>query len=230
MILNALAMLICVGGAVMLVPAAYSLLKAPEEAWIFWAPGVVALAVGAALYYPTRRRPRNYVSRQSLFLMVVACWGGVVLVGTLPFVLSGLMGPGDAFFINKAGFTTKEEVNLTSEELPPALLIWRSLSQWIGGIGIIVLFVPSRRRPGSALPSSIRPRRRRRCRSALPRALGTPSRCWPSYTEALRWGAYSSCTWPGWERSTPSTTPSPPSRPAGSLPTPTPWQPSTPGP
>src|SRR5215218_4009166 len=42
MILNALAMLICVGGAVMLVPAAYSLLKAPEEAWIFWAPGVVA--------------------------------------------------------------------------------------------------------------------------------------------------------------------------------------------
>jgi hypothetical protein len=41
MILNALAMLICAGGAAMLVPAAYSLLKAPEEAWIFWAPGVI---------------------------------------------------------------------------------------------------------------------------------------------------------------------------------------------
>src|SRR5215204_5509315 len=210
MILNALAMLICVGGAVMLVPVAYSLLKAPEEAWIFWAPGVVALAVSAALYYPTRRRPRNYVSRQSLFLMVVACWGGVVLVGTLPFVLSGLMGPVDAFFNSMTGFTTTGAATLTPEQLPPALLLWR--------------------RPSSALPSSIRPRRRRRCRSALPRALGTPSRCWPSYTEALRWGAYSSCTWPGWERSTPSTTPSPPSRPAGSLPTPTPWQPSTPGP
>src|ERR687897_3497006 len=98
MILNALAMLICVGGAVMLVPAAYSLLKAPEEAWIFWSPGVVALAVGAALYYPTRRRPRSYVSRQSMFLMVVVCWLGVVLVGTLPFMLSGIMGPVDAFF------------------------------------------------------------------------------------------------------------------------------------
>jgi trk system potassium uptake protein TrkH len=141
LILNALAMLICAGGAVMLVPAAYSLLKAPEEAWTFWAPGVVALAVGAALYYPTRRRPRSYVSRQSLFLMVVACWGGVVLVGTLPFVLSDLMGPVDAFFNSMAGFTTTGAATVTPEELSPALLLWRSLSQWIGGIGIIVLFV-----------------------------------------------------------------------------------------
>ena len=73
MILNALAMLICAGGAAMLVPAAYSLLTAPDEAWIFWAPGMVALAAGAALYYPTRRQPRSYVSRQSMFLMVVVC-------------------------------------------------------------------------------------------------------------------------------------------------------------
>jgi hypothetical protein len=38
MILNALAMLISAGGAAMLVPAAYSLLKASDEAWIFWVP------------------------------------------------------------------------------------------------------------------------------------------------------------------------------------------------
>jgi trk system potassium uptake protein len=141
MILNALAMLICAGGAAMLVPAAYSLLKAPEEAWIFWAPGVIVLTLGAALYYPTRRQPRRYVSRQSMFLMVVACWGGVVLVGTLPFILSGLLGPVDAFFNSMAGFTTTGAATVTPEELPPALLLWRSLSQWIGGIGIIVLFV-----------------------------------------------------------------------------------------
>ena len=141
MILNALAMLISVGGAVMLVPAGYSLMKASGEAWIFWLPSVVALAVGAALYYPTRRQPRRYVSRQSMFLMVVVCWLGVVLVGSLPFMLSGLMGPVDAFFNSMAGFTTTGVATLTPEELPPALLLWRSLSQWIGGIGIIVLFV-----------------------------------------------------------------------------------------
>jgi trk system potassium uptake protein TrkH len=141
MILNALAMLISVGGAAMLVPAAYSLLKASGEAWIFWLPGVVALAVGVALYYPTRRQPSRYVSRQSMFLMVVVCWLGVVLVGSLPFMLSGLMGPADAFFNSMAGFTTTGAATLTPEEFPPALLLWRSLSQWIGGIGIIVLFV-----------------------------------------------------------------------------------------
>ena len=73
MILNAAAMVVSAGGAAMLVPATYSLLKAPDEAWIFWSPGVIALAVGMALYYPTRRQPRSYVSRQSMFLMVVVC-------------------------------------------------------------------------------------------------------------------------------------------------------------
>src|SRR5919107_1129431 len=123
------------------VPAAYSLLTSPNTAWVFWLPGVIALGAGAVLYYPTRRQARGYVSRQSIFFMVVACWLGVVLVGTLPFLLSGLMGPVDAFFNSMAGFTTTGAATVTPEEMPSALLLWRSLSQWIGGIGIIVLFV-----------------------------------------------------------------------------------------
>jgi trk system potassium uptake protein TrkH len=93
------------------------------------------------LYFSTRKQPRSYVSRQSIFFMVVACWLGVVLVGTLPFLLSGLMGPVDAFFNSMAGFTTTGAATVMPEELSPPLLLWRSLSQWIGGIGIIVLFV-----------------------------------------------------------------------------------------
>jgi trk system potassium uptake protein len=141
LILNALAMVVCAGGAAMLIPAAYSLLTAPDVAWIFWLPGVIALGTGAVLYFLTRRQPRGYVARQSIFVMVVACWLGVVLVGTVPFLLSGLMGPVDAFFNSMAGFTTTGAATVTPEELSPALLLWRSLSQWIGGIGIIVLFV-----------------------------------------------------------------------------------------
>src|SRR5215208_3255903 len=141
MMLNALAMLISAGGAAMLVPAVYSLVKAPEEAWVFWLPGVIVLALGAVLYYPARRQPRSYVSRQTMFLMVVVCWLGVVLVGALPFMLSGLMGPVDAIFNSMAGFTTTGAATVTPEELSSALLLWRSLSQWIGDIGIIVLFV-----------------------------------------------------------------------------------------
>jgi Trk-type K+ transport system membrane component len=70
-----------------------------------------------ALYYPTRRQPRSYVSRQNMFLMVVVCWLGVVLVGALPFILSGFMGPVEAFFNSMAGFTTTGAATVTPEEL-----------------------------------------------------------------------------------------------------------------
>src|SRR5918999_5837726 len=51
------------------------------------------------------------------------------------------MGPVDTFFNSMAGFTTTGAATLTPEELSTSLLLWRSVSQWLGGIGIIVLFV-----------------------------------------------------------------------------------------
>jgi trk system potassium uptake protein TrkH len=141
LIANALAVLVAAVGAVMFVPAAYSLLTGLDDGWTFWVPGTAALALGAALFSLTRTRQNRYVSRQNIFLMVVVCWLAVVLVGASPFLLAGIMGPVDAFFNSMAGFTTTGAATVTPEELSPALLLWRSLSQWIGGIGIIVLFV-----------------------------------------------------------------------------------------
>lgn len=140
-IVNALAALVAAVGAMMLVPAVYSLLTGSEEAWIFWLPGTAVLVPGAVLFSLTRTRRSSYVSRQSILFMVVVCWLGVGFVGAAPFLVSGLMGPVDALFNSIAGFTTTGAATVTPEELPPALLLWRSMSQWIGGIGIIVLFV-----------------------------------------------------------------------------------------
>jgi hypothetical protein len=70
-LINALAALIAVGGAAMLVPAAYSLLAdQDDEAWVLWLPGGGALTLGVCLFFLTRR-PSGYVSRQTVFLMVV---------------------------------------------------------------------------------------------------------------------------------------------------------------
>ena len=140
-IANALAALVAAVGAVMFVPAAYSMLTGPNNGWSFWIPGTTALALGVTLFFLTRSRRNRYVSRQNIFLMVVVCWLGVVLVGAAPFLLYGAMGPVDAFFNSMAGFTTTGAATVNPEGLSPALLLWRSLSQWIGGIGIIVLFV-----------------------------------------------------------------------------------------
>lgn len=126
-------------GAAMLVPASLSYLVS-DGYWVsFVLPAAAALLAGGALFALSRGRPSAYVSIRDVFLMVVLGWISVAAVGSLPFYLSGFMFPVEAFFNSMAGFTTTGVS--TTEELPPSLLLWRSMSQWFGGIGIVVLFV-----------------------------------------------------------------------------------------
>ncbi|MDF1536472.1 MAG: TrkH family potassium uptake protein [bacterium] len=70
-------------------------------------------------------------------------WLAVSLLGALPFYLSGVTGTfTDAFFETASGFTTTGATILTQVEgLPRGVLFWRSLTHWLGGMGIIVLSV-----------------------------------------------------------------------------------------
>jgi trk system potassium uptake protein TrkH len=125
----------------MLLPAAYSLLAGDGNALAFALPGFGTLALGGILFFLTRVSGA-YVSGRDVFLIVVLGWMGVAAVGSLPFVLSGLLGPVDAVFDSMAGFTTTGASTVQApEEVAPSLLLWRSLTQWAGGIGIVVLFV-----------------------------------------------------------------------------------------
>jgi trk system potassium uptake protein TrkH len=138
---NALGALLAAVGAAMLLPAAYSFLSADGNVVAFGLPALGALALGAILFFLTRA-PDAYVSGRDVFLIVVLGWIGVASLGSLPFILSGLMGPMDAFFEAMAGFTTTGASTIqTLEEVAPSLLLWRSVTQWLGGIGIVVLFV-----------------------------------------------------------------------------------------
>jgi trk system potassium uptake protein TrkH len=84
------------------------------------------------------------------FLMVALTWLSVGLVGTVPYVLAGLgtesvlAQPANALFESMSGFTTTgatvmEQIGL--ERHSHALLLWRQLTQWLGGMGIVVLAV-----------------------------------------------------------------------------------------
>ena len=125
----------------MLIPLAFSLLVADGNVLAFGLPALGALTLGGLLFFLTHsREPR--ILRQDVFLIVVLGWLGVGIVGALPFVLSGLMGPVNAFFESMAGFTTTGASTVSvPEEVAPSLLLWRSLTQWAGGIGIVLLFV-----------------------------------------------------------------------------------------
>jgi trk system potassium uptake protein TrkH len=140
-VVNALAVLIAAGGGAMFIPAAYSLLASDGNVVAFGLPAAGSLVFGGILFFLTRRSTQGYVSRQDVFLIVVSGWVSVAAVGSLPFVLSELMGTVDAFFNSMAGFTTTGAATLPPEDIEPSLLLWRSVTQWTGGIGIVVLFV-----------------------------------------------------------------------------------------
>jgi trk/ktr system potassium uptake protein len=76
------------------------------------------------------------------FLVVTAAWLLASAFGALPYVFTGVLGPVDAFFEAVSGFTTTGSTVIAGlDEVPRALLLWRSLTQWVGGMGIIVFTI-----------------------------------------------------------------------------------------
>ena len=80
-------------------------------------------------------------ARREAFLLVSSAWLVAAFVGALPFVIEfGFGFAVDAFFESASGFTTTGATIFTDvERLPKSFLLWRALTQWLGGMGIIVL-------------------------------------------------------------------------------------------
>ncbi len=114
---------------------------AADEPWRgFMAAAVLATVIGAGL----RRlgRPGHEPTRREALLSVLLVWTIVPLVGAVPFMIDGPLPPLDALFESASGFTTTGATMLTDfSVVSRSLFLWRALTQWIGGIGIIVLFI-----------------------------------------------------------------------------------------
>ncbi len=78
---------------------------------------------------------------QQAFLFSTLAWISIAFFGSLPFILSSLeLSFSDAFFESMSGITTTgSTVILNLDESPKSILLWRSIMQWLGGIGIIVM-------------------------------------------------------------------------------------------
>lgn len=85
------------------------------------------------------RNATNDMSRRTAYLVVTLLWLFYSLFGMLPYIIGGYINSvTDAYFETMSGFTTTGATILDDvERLPHALLFWRSLSQWIGGLGIV---------------------------------------------------------------------------------------------
>jgi trk system potassium uptake protein TrkH len=102
----------------------------------------IAVAAGFALVQLFRPTDRHIRPKEG-FLVVGGAWVAVSLLGALPYVLTpGALGPVDAFFESVSGFTTTgSTVVLDTTVLPRSLLMWRAMSQWLGGMGIILFTI-----------------------------------------------------------------------------------------
>ncbi len=128
--------------AAMAVPLLVSLLYNETSAAVaFLASGAIT-AGGGTLFYRAGRRDGPLFRREGI-LIVVGGWVLATIFGSLPYLLTGTFHhPMDALFESASGFTTTgASVMLDIESFGHGILFWRSFSQWLGGMGIIVLFV-----------------------------------------------------------------------------------------
>ena len=129
------------------VPMAFPLLVAlyyRESPLPFVAGIAVAVALGLSL---ERLDPEPELGHRSAFLMVSLTWMVVPLVGTVPYLVAGngtIAHPVNALFESMSGFTTTGSTvlgEISFERHSRSVLLWRQLTQWLGGMGIVVLMV-----------------------------------------------------------------------------------------
>ena len=88
-------------------------------------------------------RGKTELNRRDTYLLVTLAWLAAAAAGALPYIFSGVLPSfTDAFFESMSGFTTTGASVMTDVEVvPPGILFWRSLTHWLGGMGIMVLLV-----------------------------------------------------------------------------------------
>lgn len=114
--------------------------------------GAAGLVVSGGAWFLTRGRSKHFGRREAL-LLVALSWLGGALLGALPFWIWAISRPDaldphpfesfvNCYFESMSGLTTTGATVLSNiESLPSSLLLWRAFTHWLGGLGIVVLFV-----------------------------------------------------------------------------------------
>ena len=140
LIANTTSYVLWVEAGFLLLPLAASVLYG--EAWLpFFGTAVLCILLGTALHLVPVKKAQMH-SRDG-FMAVALGWIALSLTGALPYAFTGaLTHYVDAVFETVSGLTTTGSSTFTAvSHLPRSVLLWRSLTQWMGGMGVLVLFL-----------------------------------------------------------------------------------------
>jgi trk system potassium uptake protein TrkH len=126
----------------MVIPAAADLFAGNQEWVSFFISAFLCAFVGITIVLTNQGEFKNINLRQA-FILTTGTWIMVAVFGALPFWFSSLnLSYTDSFFEAMSGFTTTGSTILTGlDVLPPGILLWRSILQWLGGISMIIVVI-----------------------------------------------------------------------------------------
>jgi trk system potassium uptake protein TrkH len=135
--------LLLINGFLMALPLGFSYFYEDGAQLSFLMASGLTFAIGFSFRYFLRSFKEDEIKRREGFIIVSFSWVAMTLFGTLPYVLSeSIPNFSNAFFETMSGFSTTGASILDNiEEMPESILFWRSMTQWIGGMGIIVLTI-----------------------------------------------------------------------------------------
>ena len=140
---NIIGILLMINGMLMLTAIPFAFYHS-EESWKgILLSSLINSLVGFFLYYKTKNTKNKDLKRRDGYLIVTSSWVCMCLFGMLPYIFTNqIPNVSNAFFETVSGYTTTGATILDDiEALDYSILYWRSLTQWIGGMGIIVLAV-----------------------------------------------------------------------------------------
>ena len=137
-IIKALGLIILVLSIGLLIPLIFSLWEGTPDIIGFALSAAIGIGVGSLLAFALTTEKE--ISHRDGFAIVTFGWLFAALIGGLPYYISGFASFTDSFFESISGFTTTgASIFSNIEGLPRATLLWRSMTHWFGGMGIIVL-------------------------------------------------------------------------------------------
>jgi trk system potassium uptake protein TrkH len=140
LVFNLVGIVLLISSFFMCIPIAASLLTGGPDIKALGVSFALTFLAGGLLYFVTRRQKRIELRHREGFAVVTFSWLAISLCSAFTYMISGTVTNfTDAYFESMAGFTTTGSSVLSNlEEIPHGILMWRSLTQWMGGMGIIV--------------------------------------------------------------------------------------------